>query len=88
MSDRGCCEPQQSGPRRRRALDVAGSVIPVAVLALLPKCPACIAAWLAVGAGIGISMSTAAQLRGLILVSCLACLAFFAARHFRRPSRT
>jgi hypothetical protein len=63
-------------------------VVPAVVLALLPKCPACIVAWLAVGAGIGISMPAAAWLRGLILVSCLACLAFVAARHLRRPSRT
>jgi hypothetical protein len=83
VSDRRCCEP---GPpmRTRRAFDVAGTVVPVAVLALLPKCPACIVAWLAVGAGIGISMPAAAWLRGLILVSCLACLAFVAARHLRR----
>ena len=88
MSEGRCCErSRRSGPARR-ILDVAGTVVPVAVLALLPKCPACIVAWLAVGAGIGVSMSTAAQLRGLILVSCLGCLAFVAARHLRRPSRT
>jgi hypothetical protein len=85
VSDRGCCGP--SRPRRRgRALDVSGTVVPVAVLALLPKCPACLVAWLAVGAGIGISMPTAAWLRGLILVSCLACLALVAARQLRRQA--
>lgn len=84
MSERDCCRPGKA----RRALDLTGTVVPVAILALLPKCPACIAAWLAVGAGIGISMSTAAQLRGLIVVSCLGCLAWVAARHLRRPSRT
>lgn len=81
MSDRGCCKPA----RPRRAREIAGAVVPATVLAILPKCPACIAAWLAVGTGIGISMPAAAFLRGLILVSCLGCLAFVAVRLLRRP---
>jgi len=81
VSDRGCCKPA----RPRRAREIAGAVVPATVLAILPKCPACIAAWLAVGTGIGISMPAAAFLRGLILVSCLGCLAFVAVRLLRRP---
>ncbi|MFL6259787.1 MAG: hypothetical protein ACJ76Y_08760 [Thermoanaerobaculia bacterium] len=63
MSARRCCGT------------AAGTVAPAAVLVLLPKCPACIAAWLAVAAGLGVSVPAAAALRWGILGSCVACLA-------------
>jgi hypothetical protein len=63
---------------------VAGYAVPAAVLALLPKCPLCIAAYVAAGAGLGISISTAAHLRTLLLVVCVACLVFMATRHASR----
>ena len=52
---------------RRRVISVAA---PALVLALLPKCPLCIAAYIAIGTGIGISVSTAAYIRGGILTIC------------------
>jgi hypothetical protein len=71
VSTRSCCE-------------VAGHVVPTAILVLLPKCPACIVAYLAVGTGIGVTFTTAAHLRTLLLVSCLACLGYFVAKHVFR----
>lgn len=80
-----CCEvePRQAS-LARRSLGAAGHVVPAAVLVLLPKCPACLAAWLAVGTGIGVTVSTAATLRTLLLVLCLASLGYLAARHLFR----
>ena len=40
----------------------------------------CLAAWLAIGTGIGVTVSTAAYLRTALLVTCLACLGYLAAR--------
>ncbi len=80
-----CCEV---APRRaslaRRSLGAASHVVPAAVLVLLPKCPACLAAWLAVGTGIGVTVSTAAYLRTALLGLCLASLGYLAARHLFR----
>ena len=83
MSQPRCCEAET--PPARRGLRIAGTVIPAAVLVLLPKCPACIVAYIAMGTGIGVAVSTASHLRTLVLVLCVACLAWVVARHaFRR----
>jgi hypothetical protein len=82
----GCCENTSKPSRARRSLDAAGYVVPSAILVLLPKCPACIAAYLAMGAGIGVTLSTAATLRAVLLVLSVACLAVVAARHLRRKA--
>ena len=50
------------GPARRTR-GAAAFALPSVALALVPKCPMCIAACLAIGGGFGISVSTAAHLR-------------------------
>jgi hypothetical protein len=68
----------------RRGLRFAGTVVPAAILVLLPKCPACIAVYLAIGTGIGVTISTAAYLRTLLLMVCVACLAYVATKQVLR----
>ena len=88
MSGR-CCHParQKGGAEgfagsRCRLRGVAGWIVPGATLALLPKCPACMAAYIAVATGLGVSLSTAQWLRLSIIVSSIAWLAVLTVRYF------
>ena len=67
----------------RRGGEIAGWVVPSAALALLPKCPACVAAYVALATGVGISLPAATHLRAMLVALCLASLAFVIARRLR-----
>ena len=78
MSPRSCCG---------RGAEIAGWVVPGATLALLPKCPACLAAYVALATGLGVSFSAAAFIRTSLVVASVSVLALLAARRAVRWKR-
>jgi hypothetical protein len=68
----------------RRGREIAGWIVPSVALALLPKCPACVAAYVAVATGIGISLPTATYVRVTLGALCVASLVFMTAKRLRR----
>ena len=76
MSPRSCCR------------EAAGWIAPGIGLALIPKCPMCVAGYVAAVTGVGVSMSVAAHVRTGLLVLCVGTLTFAAARAVTRLIKT
>ena len=77
-----CC--QASGRAKSRSGGrIAGCIVPTALLALMPKCPVCVAAYVTLATGVGISLPAATQLRMLVMAFCVAWLMFAAAKILR-----
>ena len=56
------------------------AAIPGALLVLLPKCPACLAAWIAVATGVSIPVAAAARLNTILAILCVLSMLAFAVR--------
>ncbi len=54
--------------------------LPITALALVPKCPGCVAAYVFLFTGIGLSIPVAAAMRWALIGSCVAALVFLVAR--------
>jgi hypothetical protein len=63
-------------PPYRRFLNFIGWIVPTAILALIPKCPICVAGYAVIGSSVGFSLSAFAQLRLALIVLCVASLCF------------
>src|SRR5438552_16686687 len=67
-----------------RAVDLVGWIVPSAILVLIPKCPMCLAAYIALWTGLGLSVAAAANLRLLLIIACVISLVFLTIRQTRR----
>jgi hypothetical protein len=63
MSAHACCGRKAAAPRRSFWKRTSGGVLSGAMLVLMPKCPMCLAAYVAVATGMGVSVSMAAYLQ-------------------------
>jgi hypothetical protein len=90
---RGCCDGESAAgssfeaaagaTKSSRWIAASRWILPGAMLALLPKCPMCLAAYVAVATGFGISIPAASSLRLILIFVCVASLLYFAITRFR-----
>jgi hypothetical protein len=79
-----CCGKSDRYVFGRRLTGAARWLAPGAVLFFLPKCPLCIAAYIAAATGFGISFTTAADIRLLLIVLCIGSLLYLAIKHLQK----
>jgi len=61
--------------------------LPTLILALLPKCPACFAAYVALGTGVSLSVAAASVVRTLLIGACVGTLVCVIASTLRSGMR-
>jgi hypothetical protein len=82
-----CCATagdRKMPPSLRRVREIFAWGLPSAILVLAPKCPACLAAYVMLGTGIGLSFSAATYLRWVLLLLCIASLLFLIVKRLDR----
>ena len=92
MATYACCHNGSTRIRpkskTRRVMATTKWIVPTAILAVMPKCTMCLAAYVALGTGLGISIPVATWIRGGLIVICIASLTWFAAASARRVLAT
>ena len=86
-----CCDAasdRKTPTRVRRFREIFAWILPSALLVLVPKCPACLAAHVALWSGLGLSLSTAAYVRWGLLFLCVASLLVLVVKRLDRPARS
>ena len=71
-------------PWRRRMTSLVQWAIPIVTLALVPKCPVCMAAYVLLFTGVGLSLAVATTIRWLLIAMSIAALAYLLLRSMRR----
>jgi membrane protein implicated in regulation of membrane protease activity len=88
MNSSHCClqnrgdtdKGRQQKTSLRRVREASGWILPGALLALMPKCPLCLAAYVALCTGFTMSFSSAHILMRIVTALCLGTLALCAVR--------
>jgi predicted transporter len=68
----------------QRSTNAFKLAMPVVGYALIPKCPVCLAGYIALGTGVGLSITTATYLRTALIIICMLSIVYFLAKHARR----
>lgn len=75
---KACCMKRRETLGKSRS--VAAWVVPSGLLVLMPKCPVCVAGYVAAFTGLGLSVPVASGLRTTLIALCCLSLAFLAIR--------
>ena len=76
--------PPSNATATRRVANFVEWALPITTLALIPKCPACVAAYVLLFTGVGLSFPAAAAVRWALIVLSFAALGYLLVRAVRR----
>ena len=81
-----CCAGRKTSGPMRKVKSILAWLLPSAVLVLMPKCPACVAAYVVLWTGLGVSLTAAVWLRWGLLFLCAGSLLFLIVKriHFKK----
>jgi hypothetical protein len=71
-------------PPLRSLLKTTRWSLPTIILVLLPKCPVCLAAYVALGTGVSLSVATASLFRVFVVSLCVAMLMWALINTYRK----
>ncbi|RYD66880.1 MAG: hypothetical protein EOP83_03995 [Verrucomicrobiaceae bacterium] len=78
---KSCCQ-------RQKSRSLAGWLLPGGLLVLMPKCPMCLAGYVAIFTGAGLSVTVAQGLRAAVIAAfVVSLLVFIRALFFRKDRR-
>jgi hypothetical protein len=86
MAASGCCTLTENGKPRERRLSARGAArwgLPSLILALMPKCPMCVVAYIALVTGVEVSVGAVGLMRLGMVMLCVGVLGFLSARVLR-----
>jgi hypothetical protein len=87
MGTRACCcseAPRTGGSQAWMGLRSLRWIVPSAVLALMPKCPLCVASYYTLLTGLGMSLAAAVVVRNLLIVLSIGVLTLAALNGLRK----
>jgi hypothetical protein len=89
MKSLACCKdrPRRAGTSKGRVTQITGFLFSSVTLILMPKCPVCMAAYVALITGISVSTAVASHLRLGLLIVCLSVLACLAVKGLSKCCR-
>jgi TRAP-type mannitol/chloroaromatic compound transport system permease small subunit len=74
----------RKGTLWQRIVTLVQWCLPVVTLALVPKCPVCMAAYVLLFTGVGLSLAVASTIRWMMIALSIIALAFLLLRGLRR----
>jgi hypothetical protein len=80
------CNAERVMSRRETVGDVTDWRVPGAFQMLVPRCPACLTFYLAIGAATGVSLFDSSWARVVLIILFVASIAFLAGRRVHRRS--
>jgi hypothetical protein len=83
----GCGGSQSEQPKLRNGWEITASALSIGVWVLMPKCPVCLAAHVALWTGLGLSFGTAQSIRRALLWLSGALLIYLVVRKVRALRR-